>query len=140
MLWSHAAARSHWDAYSDTQRRYNGFLNEWDICSEWGDPPSDDEDYDDLEDGEYYHPHNDDSNVGGDDITIPPIPVVNDPFIAPLDNSRESLDMAPQFHEAVQQRLGFHFENPDKRRRLDSFSKQIQEKEYVLHSYLGLLI
>lgn len=37
-------AQQTWGSYSNRQRVYNGFTNEWDICSEFGDASSDDDD------------------------------------------------------------------------------------------------
>ena len=40
-----------WECYSDAQRIYNGFTNEWDVCSDFGDNPSYLDDFDDDIDG-----------------------------------------------------------------------------------------
>ena len=47
-------AEQMWSLYSDRQRRYDSLTNEWDICTEFGDGPSDDDDDDDDGDDDYY--------------------------------------------------------------------------------------
>ncbi|KAJ7686621.1 hypothetical protein B0H14DRAFT_3534439 [Mycena olivaceomarginata] len=47
-----------WEEHSSSQRRYNSFRDEWDLCVKWGpeDPPNPEEDEEFLEDADQLHP------------------------------------------------------------------------------------
>ena len=37
--WLCGEVNQKWGSYSNVQQRYNGFTNEWDICTDFGDDP-----------------------------------------------------------------------------------------------------
>ena len=80
-----------WVAYSNVQRIYNGFTNEWDICTDFGDDPMGiDSDGDSTED-EIPYDEGPIDNKDSMDVGPPP---------APSARQREAADPTPMAIES----------------------------------------
>ena len=73
-LLPHGEANRVWGAYSDVQRIYNGFTNEWDICTDFGDNPMGIDSDGDLTEDEIPYDEGPINNKDSMDVGLPSSP------------------------------------------------------------------